>query len=171
MTSNIAEIFNIILRGVQSLPVTTIASFTFWLCGHIEHLSRYQKIWGPRVRYACNLLWHSSPEVRGLWRWGTTSDGEHCEAKQFMVNLLENTCTCGMPQLTHVPCPHIIVVCNHLDQNFYVSPFWLPITLWRHWFALGLLVLSHFLDEEQWEPYHGPRYVADKVMMWKKRGS
>jgi hypothetical protein len=40
-----------------------------------------------------------------------------------MVNLLENTCTCGMPQLTHVPCPHIIVVCNRLDQNFYVSPF------------------------------------------------
>jgi hypothetical protein len=27
-----------------------------------------------------------------------------------------------------------------------------------------------FLDEEQWEPYDGPRYVTDKVMMWKKRG-
>jgi hypothetical protein len=27
-----------------------------------------------------------------------------------------------------------------------------------------------FFDEEQWEPYDGPRYVADKVMMWKKRG-
>jgi hypothetical protein len=27
-----------------------------------------------------------------------------------------------------------------------------------------------FLDEEQWEPYDGPRYMADKAMMWKKRG-
>jgi hypothetical protein len=27
-----------------------------------------------------------------------------------------------------------------------------------------------FLDEEQWESYDGPRYVADKDMMWKKRG-
>jgi hypothetical protein len=27
-----------------------------------------------------------------------------------------------------------------------------------------------FLDEEQWESYDGPRYVADKGMMWKKRG-
>jgi hypothetical protein len=27
-----------------------------------------------------------------------------------------------------------------------------------------------FLDEEQWEPYDGPRYVVDKVMMWKKKG-
>jgi hypothetical protein len=25
------------------------------------------------------------------------------------------------------------------------------------------------LDEEQWEPYDDPRYVADKAMMWKKR--
>jgi hypothetical protein len=27
-----------------------------------------------------------------------------------------------------------------------------------------------FLGEEQWEPYHGPRYMANKAMMWKKRG-
>jgi hypothetical protein len=32
MTSNIAEIFNSILRGVQSLPITVIASFTFYKC-------------------------------------------------------------------------------------------------------------------------------------------
>jgi hypothetical protein len=28
-----------------------------------------------------------------------------------------------------------------------------------------------FLDEGQWEPYDGPRYVADKAMIWKKRGT
>jgi hypothetical protein len=27
-----------------------------------------------------------------------------------------------------------------------------------------------FLDEEQWEPYDDPRYVADNAMMWKRRG-
>jgi hypothetical protein len=27
-----------------------------------------------------------------------------------------------------------------------------------------------FFDEEQWESYDGPRCVADKPMMWKKRG-
>jgi hypothetical protein len=101
---------------------------------------------------------------------GMTSDGEHHGAKQFAVNLSENTCTCGVPHLLHVPYPHIIGMCNLLGQNFYVPPLWPPITLSRRWFALGLLVLSCFLDEEQWEPYDGPRYVADKVMMWKKRG-
>jgi hypothetical protein len=32
-------------------------------------------------------------------------------------------------------------------------------------FTLGLLIFVPFLDEEQWEPYDGPRYVADKAMM------
>jgi hypothetical protein len=32
MTTNMADIFNSILRGVRSLPVTAIASFTFYKC-------------------------------------------------------------------------------------------------------------------------------------------
>jgi hypothetical protein len=32
MTSNMAEIFNSILRGVRPLPVTAIVSFTFYKC-------------------------------------------------------------------------------------------------------------------------------------------
>jgi hypothetical protein len=32
MTSNMAEIFNSLLKGVQSLPITTITSFTFYKC-------------------------------------------------------------------------------------------------------------------------------------------
>jgi hypothetical protein len=54
---------------------------------------------------------------------GMTFGGEHCGAKQFTVNLSDNTCTCDVPQLIHVPCSHIIVVCNPLDQNVYVSSF------------------------------------------------
>jgi hypothetical protein len=54
---------------------------------------------------------------------GTTSSGEHRGSKWFTINLSENTCTCGVPQLIHVPCLQIIVVCNLLSQNFYVSPF------------------------------------------------
>jgi hypothetical protein len=54
---------------------------------------------------------------------GMTSGGEHRGAKRLTVNLSENTCTCGVPQLIHIPCPHTIVVCNLLGRNFYVPPF------------------------------------------------
>jgi hypothetical protein len=94
---------------------------------------------------------------------------EHHGTKRFPVNLSKNTCTCGVPELIHVSCLHTIVVCNLHGRNFYVPPLWPPITLWRHWFTPDLLILSLFY-EEQWEPYDGRRYVADKAMMWKMRG-
>jgi hypothetical protein len=94
-----------------------------------------------------------------------TSSDEHRGTKRFTVNLSENSCTCGVPQLIHVPCPHIIVVSNHLGRNFYVSHF---MATYNTLEALVRTWSSHFvpfLDEEQWEPYDGPRYVADKAMM------
>jgi hypothetical protein len=86
------------------------------------------------------------------------------------VNLSENTCTCGVPELIHVPCLHIIVVYNHLGWNFYVSPFMATYNTLEALVRTWSPRFVPFLDEEQWEPYDGPRYVADKAMMWEKRG-
>jgi hypothetical protein len=35
---------------------------------------------------------------------------------------------------------------------FTCPPLWLPITLWRRWFTLGLLVLSHFWMKSNGSP-------------------
>jgi hypothetical protein len=96
---------------------------------------------------------------------GTTSGGENRRAKWFTVNLLENTCTYSMPQLIHVPCPHIIVVCNLFGHNFYVTPFIATYNTLEALVRTWSPRFVPFLDEEQWEPYDGPRYVADKAMM------
>jgi hypothetical protein len=71
------------------------------------------------------------------------------------VKLFDNTCTYGVPQLIHVTCSHIIVVCNPLGQNYYVPPFMANyntlealVQTWSPRFVL-------FLVEEQWEPYDG----------------
>jgi hypothetical protein len=99
-----------------------------------------------------------------------TFSGEHRGAKRFTMNLSENNCTCGVPQLIHVPCPHTIVVCNLLGRNFYVPHF---TAMYNTLEALVRTWSPHFvpfLDEEQWEPYDGPRYMANNAMMWKKRG-
>jgi hypothetical protein len=80
---------------------------------------------------------------------GTTSGGEHHRAKRFAVNLSENTCTCDVPQLIHISCPHIIIVCNRLGWNFYVSPYMATYNtleaLVRTWSPCFVL----FLNEEQ----------------------
>jgi hypothetical protein len=192
MISNMAEILNSILRGVRSLPVTAITSFTFykynewfmkWLVDAQmvqTHHSDYVitlNIYLDTKRYEAHVQgMHATcfniqaRKYEVLEGGGTTSSGEHHKAKRFTVNLSENTCTCGVPQLIHDPYPHIIIVCNRLSLNFYVPPF---MATYNTLEALVRTWSSHFvpfLDEEQWEPYNGPRYVADKAMMWKKRG-
>jgi hypothetical protein len=192
MTNNIADIFNSILRVVQSLSITAIASFTSYKCNEwfikwlvdtqMVQIHHSDNVVTPNIylntkRYephaqdmhaSCFNIQAQKYEV--LEDGGKTSEGEHHGAKRLAVNLSENTCTYGVRQLIHVPCLHIIVVCNCLDQNFYVSHF---MTTYNTLEALVLTWSPHFvlfLNEDQWEPYDCPRYVADKAMMWKKRG-
>jgi hypothetical protein len=80
---------------------------------------------------------------------GITSRGEHRGAKQFTVNLSENTCTCGVPQLINDPCPHTIVMCNILDHNFYVSPFMANYNTLEGMVCTYSSRFVLFLDEEQ----------------------
>jgi hypothetical protein len=112
--------------------------------------------------------------MRPAWKvckgGGTTSDSEHRGAKWFMMNLSKNTCTCDVPQLIQVPCPHILVVCYRLGRNFYVFPFMVTFNTLEASVHTWSPHFVPFVNEEQWEPYDGPRYVADKAMMWKKRG-
>jgi hypothetical protein len=192
MTSNMVEIFNSLLRGVRLLPVTPITSFTLYKCNEwfvkclvdaqmvLRHHSDYvvvPNIYLDTKRYeahakgmheTCFNIQVQKYEV--LWGRGTTSGGEHHGAKQFTVNLSENTCTYGVSQLIHVSCLHTIVVCNLLGWKFYVSPFMANYNTFKALVHTLSLCFVPFLDEEQWEPYDGPIYLADKAMMWKNRG-
>jgi hypothetical protein len=184
MTSNMAEIFNSILRGVRSLSITAITSFTFYKCNEwfVKWLLDAQMVQTHHSDYvvAPNIyldIKRYEARAQGMhatcfdiqaWKYevleggGTTSNGEHRRAKRFAVNLSENTCTCGIPQLIHVPYPHIIVVCNHLGQNFYVSPFMATYNTLEALVHTWSPRFVPFLDEKQWEPYDSPRYVTGK---------
>jgi hypothetical protein len=119
MTINMAEIFSTILRGVRSLPDTTIVSFTLYKCNEWfvkrlvdaqmiqRHYSDYvvtPSIYLDTKRYktraqgmhaTCFDIKARKYEV--LEGNGTTSGDEHRKAKRLVVNLSENTCTCGVP--------------------------------------------------------------------------
>jgi hypothetical protein len=145
MTSNMTEIFNSILRGVRSLSVTAITSFTFYKCNEwfVKHLVNAQMVQTHHSNYVvapniyldnkryeahaqgmhANCFDMEAQKYEVLEGGGTTFGSEHHEAKRFTVNLSENTCTCDVAQLIHVPCPHIIIVCNLIGWNFYVTPF------------------------------------------------
>jgi hypothetical protein len=174
MTSNMVEIFISILRGVWSLPITPIASFTFyksneWFIKRLVDAHMVQRHHSDYVVTPNIYLDTKRNEARAqdmhatcfdiqVWKYevleggGTTDGGEHRGAKQFAMNLSENTCTCVVPQLIHVSCPHTIVVCNLLGQNFYVSPFMATYNTLEALVHTSSPHFVPFLDEEQWEP-------------------
>jgi hypothetical protein len=114
MTSNMAEIFNNLLRGVRLLPVSAIASFTLYKCNEwfVKHLIYAQMVqrhhsdyvvapnnYLDTKRYEAHLQgMHATcfdiqpRKYEVLEGGGTTSGGEHHGAKQFTVNLSDNTC-------------------------------------------------------------------------------
>jgi hypothetical protein len=98
-----------------------------------------------------------------------TSDGEHRGAKRFAMNLSKNTCTCGV----------IVDSCSLSSHYCCVQSSWLDFLRAPFMATYNTLeALVHtwsprfisFLDEEQRESYDCPRYVANKAIMWKKRG-
>jgi hypothetical protein len=118
ITSNMVKIFNSLLRGVRSLLVTIVSSFTFYKCNEwfmnrivdAHMVQRYHSdyvvtpnIYLDTKRYearaegmhtTCFDIQARKYEV--LEGEGMTSGGEHRGAKWFMVNLSEN--------LVHVVC-------------------------------------------------------------------
>jgi hypothetical protein len=116
MKNNMAEIFNILLRGVWSFPIKAISSFTFYNCNKWfikclvdaqmvqRHHSNYvvvPNIYLDTKRYEAHAGLHTTcldiqvHKYEVLEGRGTTFGSEHRRAKWFAVNLSENICTCG----------------------------------------------------------------------------
>jgi hypothetical protein len=63
-------------------------------------------------------------------------------------------CWCQKPQLTGIPCDHLLVVCSfrRLDYTQYVSPYYIIqyyINTWSvHWRSYG--------NKRDWSIYNGP---------------
>jgi hypothetical protein len=80
-----------------------------------------------------------------------------------------NNCWCHKPQLTGIPCDHLIDVCSfgRLDYTQYVSPYYTIqyfINIWSdHWRSYG--------NRQNWPMYNGPiiRQEPTKINKWKKK--
>jgi hypothetical protein len=98
MKNNMAEIFNILLRGVWSFPIKAISSFTFYNCNKwfIKCLVDAQMVQRHHSNYVVvPNIYLDTKRYEVLEGRGTTFGSEHRRAKWFAVNLSENICTCG----------------------------------------------------------------------------
>jgi hypothetical protein len=188
MTSNMAEIFNKVLKGIRSLPVTAIASYTFDKCNEYW-VTRGDQV---RVLWAAGKKWPTTVEEElgyqarkshdqtwicfdnEVWKYevcevgGTNAGGEQYGSRKYVVVLATFSCTCQMPLQIHLPCSHIITACRAraMDPNNMVSQFYHLAALRGTWAGR----FEPYLDMAQWPKYTGPVYLPDSRLMIKTKG-
>ena len=190
MTSNMAEMFNSLLRGCRGLPVTAIASFTFyklnsWFVSRKKHarsLWTAGKAWPLLASQELAFSKKKSKRQKGscfdpinhgyeiLEGGGTNIGGEDRGARKHKVVINENKCTCGKPIIYHRPCSHMITACRLRRVDPEVPPRMAAEFSLRNLMSTWNPQFEPFLDESQWPTYDGPKYVADLGLLWKSRG-
>ena len=188
-TSNMAESFNSVLKGIRGMPVNAIVTFTFyrlvaWFNDRHAQAKAMQtrgQRWAPKPTSHLNNAKERAhrhevqcfDEELGKYEvttlGGITSDGEVRPSRTHVVLLDAFSCGCGKPRQYHFPCSHYVAAARHRNFAFesrIPSEFSVE-SLVRTWSPR----FEPFLDESQWPTYTGPVYVADPAHRWDKRGS
>ena len=135
MTTNIAEVFNNILKGVWGLPLCAIIGLTFY---------RTVDYFRARGDVAINCSMRFAPKVKEIIfkRKNKTyfhrariselsnnkfevmcrrmyvseySAGDTAQQCQFWPH--EVKCVCNKPKSHHIPCSHVLAACRDMDDN------------------------------------------------------
>ena len=182
MTSNMAEIFNMVLKGVRALPVTAIVQYTFeklnvyflkyseetdkQIAG--ENKDKYKYDYPPKVdefmefqsRKADSQVATCYDNVEWIYQvnepGGTTQDGVQHGGRACKVWLKKCECSCVRPSLLHLACSHLLTAARirNVDINH-------PLTVRESEFSIETTKqtwaprFNPYLDQSQWPEYHG----------------
>ena len=97
------------------------------------------------------------------------SDGEIWPSRSYIVAHSNFSCRCGRTRQYHFPCFHYVAASQHRNFAYETQIPWE--------FSVDSLVqtwsprFEPFLDEGQWPPYTGPKYITDPGIHWDKRGT
>ena len=182
MTTNISEVFNFVLKGIRSLPVSGIVDYTFNKCNQYfvarwekarNALAKGERWGGPGRKHLLEQGEISNDEVAAMFDPAklvyevksssrTNIGGEVSGGRIFRVEIGDVvSCTCMTPALLHLPCSHVITACRmrhvlHEGSN-YMSPYYSLSAEEKTWEAR----FEPLLDPSQWPLYEGLDYVPD----------
>jgi hypothetical protein len=151
MTTNISEVFNFVLKGIHSLPVSGIVDYIFHKCNEY-FVSKWEKAQQSLAKGGLerkDLLEHAKIlnnevvvlfdpvklvyEVKSSSR--TSVGGEVSGGHIFRVEIGTHvSCTCMTPTLLHLPCSHVITAylmrhVLHEGSNYISSYYSLSVEL------------------------------------------
>ena len=172
MTTNMSEVFNNVLKGARSLPLTALVQLTFsCLNGYFvarreqgadrlvsdEQFTPYvdAQIQGHVVK-AGSMEIVLYDHIQGRFHVKLRSGQIH------HLNLNDKKCTCGKTLIYGFPCSHIISACQHLCVDFwlFVQGYYTTQSYYDTWASLFYPIFN----EDEWPLYDGPTIVTPESM-------
>lgn len=185
MTSNMAESFNNVLRGIRRLPVTAIVAYTFSKCNtwfvdrhkFVTAALHKRERWPKRIKKELDIqkartlgqrttcFDFPTAKYEVTEQGGVTEGGVQWGGRHYTVVATANTCTCQYPELHHMPCSHMFTVCRLRRMDAEAPP--------RICFEASNVALQRtysprfepYLDPTQWPSYDGEVFVPDLSKM------
>ena len=139
------------------------------MCGHLTLLNILRR----QRRRLATMMWNVSitaqENMRSPFGEAQLTMVPRWPSRCYVVVLVDFSCTCGKTKQYHSPCSHYIAAARHRGYDYESRlPLELSVdALVRTWSPR----FEPYLDEGQWPPYTGRKYIADPGCRWNKRGS
>ena len=136
MTTNMSEVFNSVLKGARSLPLTALVQLTF------SHLKSYfvarreqgvdrlasDEQFTPNVdaQSQGHMVKAGSMEIVLYDHIQDIFHVKSMSGRIHHLNLNDKKCTCGKTLIYEFPCSHIIAACQHrcVDFRLFVQGYY-----------------------------------------------
>ena len=184
MTTNLAEVYNWVLRGVRSLPLVGIVEFFLYrTCEYFRdrYAVAHKDMADNRKVYGYKIIEYMEAAFKKAHLHRVTPVGSMerryevmCRDKARMGGWREKhvqecvlrtdacICSCHKRKLVHLPCTHVIAACfeaGGLQPRMYVSNYFMKETIWMTWRheIYGFRILGDFITD----PGHNASYIPD----------
>ncbi|MCL7024003.1 hypothetical protein MKW94_007647, partial [Papaver nudicaule] len=118
MTTNICETFNSVIKEVKDLPICHLVDFIRkWLMKWFAKHRQEARDWPHYLsKSAYNIIqerWHVANKFVASHVYGEEYEVDACEnLDQHSVYVDQKSCTCGVFDYQHLPCAHVLAVCE-----------------------------------------------------------
>ena len=168
MTTNMSEVFNSVLKGARSLPITTLVQLTFSRLNSYFVARREQG--AARLTSDEQFTPYVDAQIQGhvvkagsmeIVLYDHLQGRFHVKSRSGRIhhlNLNDKKCTCGKTLIYGFPCSHIIAACQHrcVDFRSFVQGYYTTQSYYDTWASLFYPIFN----EDEWPLYNGPTIIA-----------
>ena len=167
-----SEVFNNVLKGARSLPLTGLVQLTFFRLNSYFVVRR--ELGANRLPFGEQFTPYVDAQVQSrvvkarsmeIVLYGHVQGQFHVKSRKgraHRLNLHDKNYTCGKTLIYGFPCSHIIEACQHrcVDFLFCLQGYYTTQSYYDTWASL----FHPIFNDDEWPLYDGPMIIPPESM-------